>query len=95
MTLRFLSKRMVLPAAARAALLLAPGLTYAQFPGRGGPPRPPKQAAVIDVTGYWVSVVTEDWRFRMVTLPKGDIAGFQPAFGPGLMNAEGQKIVDA
>src|SRR5262249_47224612 len=57
--------------------------------------RPAQQAAVIDMTGYWVSVVTEDWRFRMVTPPKGDISGFQPAFGPGLLNAEGQKIVDA
>jgi hypothetical protein len=26
------------------------------------------------LTGYWVSVVTEDWRFRMVTPPKGDYA---------------------
>src|SRR5207248_593007 len=25
-----------------------------------------------DITGYWVSVVTEDWRYRMVTPPKGD-----------------------
>jgi hypothetical protein len=95
MKLRFLSKRMALLASAWPVLLLAPVLTYGQFPGRGGPPRPAKQAAVIDLTGYWVSVVTEDWRFRMVTPPKGDIAGFQPAFGPGLLNAAGQKIVDA
>ncbi len=27
---------------------------------------------MVDLTGYWVSVVTEDWRFRMVTPPKGD-----------------------
>src|SRR5262245_46832254 len=38
----------------------------------GAPPRPPRAAAPIDLTGYWVSVVTEDWRFRMVTPPKGD-----------------------
>ncbi len=35
--------------------------------GRGGAPMAPKAAAPIDVTGYWVSVVTEDWRYRMVT----------------------------
>ena len=42
--------------------------------GRGQPPQTPKAAAPIDLTGYWVSVVTEDWRFRMVTPPKGDFA---------------------
>jgi hypothetical protein len=30
--------------------------------------------APIDLTGNWVSIVTEDWRFRMVTPPKGDYA---------------------
>jgi hypothetical protein len=44
--------------------------------GRGGqPPRSPKDAAPVDLTGYWVSVVTEDWRWRMVTPAKGDFAG--------------------
>ena len=33
-----------------------------------------KTAAPIDLTGYWVSVVTEDWRWRMVTPAKGDYA---------------------
>jgi hypothetical protein len=49
---------------------------WGQFPG--GPPRPQgpaKQAAPIDVTGYWVSLVTEDWRFRMFAAPKGDFSG--------------------
>ncbi|MBV9504531.1 MAG: hypothetical protein JO323_05945 [Acidobacteriia bacterium] len=32
----------------------------------------PKSAAPIDLTGYWVSLVTEDWRTRMLTAPKGD-----------------------
>ena len=31
-----------------------------------------KAAAPIDLTGYWVSVVTQDWRWRMVTPAKGD-----------------------
>jgi hypothetical protein len=44
--------------------------------GRGGPPvaATPRAGALIDLTGYWVSVVTEDWRWRMVTPPKGDYA---------------------
>lgn len=45
---------------------------------RGGPPQPPaspRAAAPIDLTGYWVSLVTEDWRYRMTTAPKGDYAG--------------------
>jgi hypothetical protein len=45
--------------------------------GRGAPqpPRSPRAAAPVDVTGYWVSVVTEDWRWRMVTPARGDFAG--------------------
>jgi hypothetical protein len=41
---------------------------------RGQAPQTAKAAAPIDLTGYWVSIVTEDWRFRMVTPPKGDFA---------------------
>jgi hypothetical protein len=57
--------------------------------GRGGrgPAIPPRQAAPIDMTGYWVSVVTEDWRFRMVTPPKGNYSGVP-------LNLEGRKLAD-
>lgn len=48
----------------------------AQGRGRdGGAPQTPRAAAPIDLTGYWVSVVTEDWRYRMVTPAKGDYQG--------------------
>ena len=30
-----------------------------------------RAAAPIDITGYWVAVITEDWRWRMMTPPKG------------------------
>jgi hypothetical protein len=43
--------------------------------GRGGPANSPttaKASAALDMTGYWVAYVTEDWRFRMVTPRKGD-----------------------
>jgi len=59
-------------------LWLAAANVFAQAPaGRGGAPQPPrsaKEAAPFDVTGYWVSMITEDWRYRMVTPPKGDYA---------------------
>ena len=64
--------------------LTAAGL-YAQA-GRGA--ATPKAAASIDVTGYWVSVVTEDWLYRMVTPAKGDYTSVP-------LNAEGRKIADA
>ena len=43
--------------------------------GRGGQQAPAsaRAAAPIDLTGYWVSLVTDDWRWRMVTPPKGDV----------------------
>jgi hypothetical protein len=34
--------------------------------------------ASIDLTGYWVSVVTEDWEWRMVTPPKGNGSKWHP-----------------
>jgi len=66
--------------------LLGAMAIYAQ--GRGGPPRSPKDGAPIDLTGYWVSVVTEDWRFRMVTPPKGD-------FPDVALNDAGKAIANA
>ena len=48
---------------------------------------PPKAAAPIDLTGYWVSLITEDWRTRMLTAPKGDYYSIP-------LNAEGRKVAD-
>ncbi len=56
--------------------------------GRGGPPPTPKAAAPIDLTGYWVSLVTEDWRYRMVMPAPGDYQGVP-------MTAAARKIADA
>src|SRR6204780_5307551 len=68
-------QRLLTHGAAAAALLLAPVAMQAQF---GAPPpqapRPAKTIAPEDLTGYWVSIVTEDWRWRMVTPAKGDYA---------------------
>jgi len=35
----------------------------------------PRAAAPVDLTGYWVSVITTEWRYRMMTPPKGDYTG--------------------
>ncbi len=51
-------------------------------------PATAKAAATIDLTGYWVSVVTEDWLYRMVTPAKGDYASVP-------LNPEGRKTADA
>jgi hypothetical protein len=50
--------------------------------------RAAKAAAPVDLTGYWVSVVTEDWRFRMMTPAKGDYPSIP-------LNAEGRKVANA
>jgi hypothetical protein len=74
--------------AAFAFALALPVVCLAQPPGRGGPPAPPKSpkdAAPVDLTGYWVSVVTEDWRWRMVTPIKGDFASIP-------LTPEGRRI---
>ena len=77
-------------AAAAAIAVAASALVTAQGPpgGRGAPPQPPRSprdAAPVDFTGYWVSVVTEDWRWRMVTAARGDFAGVP-------LNAAGRKL---
>jgi len=68
------------------ALTVRP-LVAAQRGQNGGAPRSPQQAALVDLTGYWVSVVTEDWRFRMLAAPKGDTQGVP-------LNEEGHKVAD-
>jgi hypothetical protein len=79
------------PTAILALLLtaLAPVAVAAQArgAGRGGPAPAAKQAAAVDLTGYWVSVITEDWKFRMVTPRKGVYELLQ-------LNAEGRKVGD-
>ena len=53
--------------------------------GAAGPPPTAKASAPVDLTGYWVSLVTGDWRFRMVTPPKGDFTSMP-------LNADARKI---
>ncbi len=53
-----------------------------------GKARTAKASAPIDITGYWVAFVTEDWRFRMITPRRGD-------YQPVPMTEEARKIADA
>src|SRR6516225_1045238 len=81
--------------AVAAAIATVSGSAFAQG-GRGGgaggrgpaAPANPKAAAPEDLTGYWVSLVTEDWRYRMVTPAKGDYDGIP-------VSMEGKKVADA
>jgi hypothetical protein len=70
-----------------ALLLMAPALG-AQRGGRGGAPTGGRDGAAIDLTGYWVSVVTEDWKLRMVTPKKG-------VFDAVPLSAEGRRVGEA
>jgi hypothetical protein len=59
--------------------------------GRGGAPPAPRTAqaiAPVDFTGTWVAIVSEDWRWRMVTPRKGDYASVP-------LSGEGRKVADS
>ena len=68
-------------------LLLSVDVQAQRGQAPAGPPQPPRQAAPIDLTGYWVSVVSEDWRVRMTMGQKGDWQ-FLP------LNAEGRRVAE-
>src|SRR4029077_4201468 len=78
--------RLLFVAVAGFLALEAPLL--AQGRGPASPPPTPKAAAPFDLTGYWVSIVTEDWRYRMVTPIKGDYLSVP-------INAESKRVADA
>jgi hypothetical protein len=70
----------VAPAAAGAhpSTLLGVPRAAAEGQGRAGgaaPPAAAKASAPVDLTGYWVAFISEEWRYRMVTPPKGDYRG--------------------
>ena len=56
------------------AAVVAMGIAPAVYAQRRGAPPPPttREAAPTDLTGYWVSQIVDEWRFR-VTPQKGDI----------------------
>lgn len=83
--------RITLAALAGAYLCTDVPLTAQTGPGRGRGATPVASArasAPIDLTGYWVAVISQDWRWRMVTPPRGDYASVP-------ITLEAKKIGDA
>ena len=78
--------RIVRPFAIVFALAMLGRSMTAQQPAAA--PGSARAASPVDLTGNWVSVVTEDWRFRMVTPPKGDYASVP-------LNAAARAVADA
>jgi hypothetical protein len=56
--------------------------------GGGNAPQTGQAAAPVDLTGYWVALVTEDWRWRMITPKKGDFPSIP-------LNRAGQDLANA
>ncbi|MEQ1580633.1 MAG: hypothetical protein ABL964_08580 [Steroidobacteraceae bacterium] len=76
---------------ASAQALCAQGDVGCRLPRPGQvPPTPPvgKPAALLDLEGQWVAVVTEDWRSYMITAPKGDYESMP-------LNGIGRQVADA
>lgn len=59
----------------------------AQPSAASAPPATAKAAALFDLTGQWVAIVNEEWRWRMVTPAKGDFASIA-----GAMTAESRRV---
>lgn len=68
---------------------LAPaGGVRAQGRGAQASSPTPRAMAPIDLTGYWVAIISEDWRWRMITPAKGDFPSIP-------LNLEAQRIAEA
>src|SRR5262249_40486931 len=72
-----------------AVISLVPAGLYSQARGgaAAGGAATAKAIAPEDFTGQWVSLITEDWRFRMITPTGGDYASVP-------VNPIGRKIAD-
>lgn len=75
---------------AAALIACAPVVIGAQGRGPSGLPATPlsgRAAAPFEITGYWVTLVTDDWRYRMITPPKGNV-DYLP------VNPEARRVAD-
>ena len=84
--------RRVTMAALWLTIVAVPSLHAQQRGQRGGQrgAQTPRSSAAVDLTGYWVSVVSEDWEFRMLTPPKGEFGGL----GSIPINDEGRRVAN-
>ena len=81
-------RRVVLPVVALSLLLWVQLAAQGPQPPQGGAPAAARAAAPFDITGYWVSEVTEKWRYRMVVPDKNDYVQVP-------LNPEGRKFASA
>jgi hypothetical protein len=79
----------VLAAGALLGMLAATAL-WAQPPGRGAAMHPTsaEQDAPVDMTGYWGSIITQDWLYRMVVNQRGNYVGIP-------INLHARQVADA
>jgi hypothetical protein len=73
---------------ALALLSDAPSALWAQSPAAAKPPATPRAQAPIDATGYWVSLITQNWQYRMVVPGRGEYADIP-------LNGAAKKFADA
>jgi hypothetical protein len=67
---------------------LLPGSARAQARGARGGTGSARAEAPVDLTGQWVAIISEDWRWRMITPPKGDIVSIP-------LSLKGQQVAEA
>lgn len=80
MSARRLRQRVIL-----ATFIVFSALQAAQAQPPVAVERAAREAAPVDLTGTWVSVISEDWRWRMVTPVRGDFASLP-------LNAAGRSL---
>lgn len=68
-------------------ILLTAFLTHSALGQRAPALESARETAPVDLTGYWVSVVSEDWRHRMATPRKGDYESVP-------LNGNGRSVAD-
>jgi hypothetical protein len=80
--------RALIITAVAAVAVVAPAVSplLAQAPAPAATRRSAQAAAPTDLTGTWVSVVSEDWQWRMATPPKWDYRSVP-------LNQAGQKLM--
>jgi hypothetical protein len=71
-----------------AIVVLCSSAVHGQGRGGASTAASPRASAPIDLTGQWVAVISEDWRWRMITPPKGDIVSIP-------LNLDGQRVAEA
>lgn len=80
---RTISRAAVAVTCAWVALAPLTGVAQERANGR----QSARALAPVDLTGFWVAIVTEDWRWRMITPPKGDYSSVP-------LTEEGRRAAD-